>query len=172
VPIGATGEPLGMDVDMRDGFCAFQQWRAAVADHQILLTSDTSALQRQGVDEEDPPALDDDEDDDDYYCTKGPSRKSIVDCLLVELYDAYGGGGGRRADADSLDSSTEASSSDAVPGRSNTGSSFLQELQERRTRRHQMNYLAQKGQKKSCVCVCVCVYLQQCCIRKKVHSSL
>lgn len=155
VPIGATGEPLGMDVDMRGGFCAFQQWRAAVADHQILLTSDTSALQRQGVDEEDPPALDDDEDDDDY-CTKGPSRKSIVDCLLVELYDAYGGGG-RRADADSLDSSTEASSSDAVPGRSNTGSSFLQELQERRTRRHQMNYLAQKGQK-SHACVCASTY--------------
>ncbi|KAK2893050.1 hypothetical protein QQF64_035006 [Cirrhinus molitorella] len=64
---------------------------------------------------------------------------SIVDCLLVELYDAYSNS------FRGVDSSTEASSSDAFLGRSNTGSNFLQELQEKHTRRHQMKYLAQKG---------------------------
>ncbi|XP_024142281.1 TBC1 domain family member 30 isoform X2 [Oryzias melastigma] len=71
-----------------------------------------------------------------------PPKTSIVDCLLVELYETYSGGG--RRSADSWDSSTEASGSDAFLGRSNSGSSFLQELQEKQTRRHQMNYLAQK----------------------------
>lgn len=71
-------------------------------------------------------------------------RSSIVDCLLVELYETCGGGG--RRNRDSWDSSTEASGSDAFLGRSNSGSGFLQELQEKHTRRHQMNYLAQKGE--------------------------
>ncbi|KAJ8392231.1 hypothetical protein AAFF_G00077990 [Aldrovandia affinis] len=71
------------------------------------------------------------------------SRASIVDYLLVELYDTYSSH--NRRSVDSLDSSTEASSSDAFFGRSNTGSNFLQELQEKHTRRHQMNYLAQKA---------------------------
>lgn len=71
-------------------------------------------------------------------------RSSIVDCLLVELYETYSGGS--RRNADSWDSSTEASGSDAFLGRSNSGSSFLQELQEKHTRRHQVNYLAQKGE--------------------------
>lgn len=71
-------------------------------------------------------------------------RSSIVDCLLVELYDTYSSGKGLRS-ADSLDSSTEASGSDAFLGRSNTASSFLQELQEKHTKRHQRNYLSQKG---------------------------
>ncbi|XP_061109257.1 TBC1 domain family member 30 isoform X2 [Conger conger] len=70
------------------------------------------------------------------------SRASIVDCLLVELYDTYSSY--NRKGVDSLDSSTEASSSDAFFGRSNTGSNFLQELQEKHTKRHQMKYLAQK----------------------------
>ncbi|XP_040886571.1 TBC1 domain family member 30 isoform X2 [Toxotes jaculatrix] len=70
-------------------------------------------------------------------------RTSIVDCLLVELYETYSGGS--RRNVDSWDSSTEASGSDAFLGRSNSGSSFLQELQEKHTRRHQMNYLAQKA---------------------------
>ncbi|XP_070785142.1 TBC1 domain family member 30 [Enoplosus armatus] len=70
-------------------------------------------------------------------------RTSIVDCLLVELYETYCGGS--RRNVDSWDSSTEASGSDAFLGRSNSGSSFLQELQEKHTRRHQMNYLAQKA---------------------------
>ncbi|XP_026064970.1 TBC1 domain family member 30 isoform X1 [Carassius auratus] len=64
---------------------------------------------------------------------------SIVDCLLVELYDTYSN------NVRGVDSSTEASSSEAFLGRSNTGSNFLQELQEKHTRRHQMKYLAQKG---------------------------
>ncbi|XP_070709923.1 TBC1 domain family member 30 [Pempheris klunzingeri] len=71
------------------------------------------------------------------------ARASIVDCLLVELYETYSGGS--RKHADSWDSSTEASGSDAFLGRSNSGSSFLQELQEKHTRRHQMSYLAQKA---------------------------
>lgn len=75
-------------------------------------------------------------------------RSSIVDCLLVELYETYSGGG--RRNADSWDSSTEASGSDAFLGRSNSGSSFLQELQEKHTRRLQMNYLGQKGKCTSC----------------------
>ncbi|XP_043943992.1 TBC1 domain family member 30 isoform X2 [Protopterus annectens] len=68
--------------------------------------------------------------------------QSIVDGLLTELYDTYTCGA--RNAFDSVDSSTEASSSDAFLGRSNSGSRFLQELQEKQTRRHQMNYLAQK----------------------------
>ncbi|XP_059182265.1 TBC1 domain family member 30 [Centropristis striata] len=69
-------------------------------------------------------------------------RASIVDCLLVELYETYNGS---RRNVDSWDSSTEASGSESFLGRSNSGSSFLQELQEKHTRRHQMNYLAQKA---------------------------
>lgn len=73
-------------------------------------------------------------------------RSSIVDCLLVELYDTYSSRRGRRS-ADSLDSSTEASGSDAFLGRSNPASSFLQELLQKHTKRHQRNYLTQKGQR-------------------------
>ncbi|XP_067855575.1 TBC1 domain family member 30 isoform X2 [Heptranchias perlo] len=66
---------------------------------------------------------------------------SIVDCLLTELYDscAYSS-----RSIDSVDSSTETSSSDAFLGRSNSGSMFLQEFQEQHTAKHQMQYLAQK----------------------------
>ncbi|XP_072309836.1 TBC1 domain family member 30 isoform X2 [Eucyclogobius newberryi] len=64
---------------------------------------------------------------------------SIVDCLLVELYDTYSN---RRQD--SWDSSTEASGSEAFMCRSNPASSLLQELQEKHTTRLQRNYLAQK----------------------------
>lgn len=71
-------------------------------------------------------------------------KRSIVDCLLVELYETYSGGS--RRNVDSWDSSTEASGSEAFLGRSNSASGFLQELQEKQTRRHQMNYLAQKGE--------------------------
>ncbi|XP_048012431.1 TBC1 domain family member 30 isoform X2 [Megalobrama amblycephala] len=75
-------------------------------------------------------------DEDDLRTSRA---SSIVDCLLVELYDTYSNS------VRGVDSSTEASSSDAFLGRSNTGSNFLQELQEKHTRRHQMKYLAQKG---------------------------
>ncbi|XP_042168698.1 TBC1 domain family member 30-like [Oncorhynchus tshawytscha] len=75
-------------------------------------------------------------------------RSSIVDCLLVELYDTYSSA---RLSVDSPDSSTEASSSELFC-RSNTGSSFLQELQEKHTRRHQVIYLSQKAPEElSCI---------------------
>ncbi|XP_074554589.1 TBC1 domain family member 30 isoform X2 [Halichoeres trimaculatus] len=84
-----------------------------------------------------------DSSDSDSHAGGGQCpRTSIVDCLLVELYETYSGGG--RMNVDSWDSSTEASGSDAFLGRSNSGSSFLQELQQKHTRRHQMSYLAQK----------------------------
>ncbi|CAL8242286.1 unnamed protein product [Merluccius merluccius] len=143
--------------DDDDFFSAFQQWRAtepARAKELLLRLSDTSssssvaaaaaAARAQQVPDQDLSHGTADDDDGGGSPT-GP-RASIVDRLLVELYDACGGGGGMRGrHADSLDSSTEASGSDAFPGRSNTGSNFLQELQERHTRRHQMNYLAQKA---------------------------
>nr|XP_046190955.1 TBC1 domain family member 30-like [Oncorhynchus gorbuscha] len=75
-------------------------------------------------------------------------RSSIVDCLLVEIYDTYSSA---RLSVDCPDSSTEASSSELFC-RSNTGSSFLQELQEKHTRRHQVNYLSQKAPEElSCI---------------------
>ncbi|XP_078075927.1 TBC1 domain family member 30 isoform X2 [Mustelus asterias] len=66
---------------------------------------------------------------------------SIVDCLLTELYDSCTFSG---RSIDSVDSSTETSSSDAFLGRSNSGSMFLQEFQEQYTAKHQMQYLTQK----------------------------
>lgn len=71
---------------------------------------------------------------------RSSQASSIMGCLLVELYDTYSSNSFR-----GIDSSTEASSSDAFLGRSNTGANFLQELQEKHTRRHQMKYLSQKG---------------------------
>ncbi|XP_039625964.1 TBC1 domain family member 30 isoform X2 [Polypterus senegalus] len=70
------------------------------------------------------------------------ARASIVDCLLIELYDTYTLCSAKSVD--SVDSSTEASSSDAFLGRSNTESTFVQELQERLTKKHQKRYLLQK----------------------------
>uniref|UniRef100_A0A8C4SV32 TBC1 domain family member 30 n=1 Tax=Erpetoichthys calabaricus TaxID=27687 RepID=A0A8C4SV32_ERPCA len=70
------------------------------------------------------------------------ARASIVDYLLIELYDTYTLSSAKSVD--SVDSSTEASSSDAFLGRSNTESTFVQELQERLTKKHQKRYLLQK----------------------------
>ncbi|XP_066225901.1 TBC1 domain family member 30 isoform X4 [Saccopteryx leptura] len=81
---------------------------------------------------------------------------SLVSGLLTELYscteeeEAVGGGrglGGRQRHCDSLDSSTEASSSDVVPGgrRSAGDCRVLQELRERPSQRHQRQYLRRKG---------------------------
>ncbi|XP_019753023.1 TBC1 domain family member 30 [Hippocampus comes] len=81
-----------------------------------------------------PPPANDSGDD------AATPRTSIVDCLLVELYDTYS----TKRNVDSWDSSTEASGPDAFQGRCNAGSGFLQELQEKHTRRHQVNYLARK----------------------------
>ncbi|XP_037701770.1 TBC1 domain family member 30 isoform X2 [Choloepus didactylus] len=82
---------------------------------------------------------------------------SLVSGLLTELYscteeeEAAGGSSGRGSGAgrwrrDSLDSSTEASGSDVfLGGRGGAGDSrVLQELQQRPSQRHQMQYLRQK----------------------------
>ncbi|KAM4676284.1 TBC1 domain family member 30 isoform 2-T2 [Discoglossus pictus] len=71
---------------------------------------------------------------------------SLVNGLLTELYDTLRGcgGPGQGARHDSVDSSTEASSSDAFLSRSNPESGFLQELSEKQSRRHQIQYLRQK----------------------------
>ncbi|XP_023963837.1 TBC1 domain family member 30 isoform X2 [Chrysemys picta bellii] len=68
---------------------------------------------------------------------------SLVSGLLTELYSC----GGRARHRDSVDSSTEASAgSDVFPGGrgSSAESRFLQELQQRRSQRHQLEYLGQK----------------------------
>ncbi|KAG8577994.1 hypothetical protein GDO81_010350 [Engystomops pustulosus] len=71
---------------------------------------------------------------------------SLVNGLLTELYDTYrnGTGSGLGLYHDSVDSSTEASGSDAFLSRSNPESAFLLELSERQSRRHQIQFLKQK----------------------------
>ncbi|XP_072257403.1 TBC1 domain family member 30 isoform X1 [Pyxicephalus adspersus] len=71
---------------------------------------------------------------------------SLVNGLLTELYDTYRGriGSGQWQYQDSVDSSTEASGSDAFLSRSNPECGFLQELSERQSRRHQIQFLRQK----------------------------
>ncbi|KAM9171229.1 TBC1 domain family member 30 isoform 2-T2 [Pangshura tecta] len=71
------------------------------------------------------------------------STSSLVSGLLTELYSC----GGRTRHRDSVDSSTEASAgSDVFPGGrgSSAESRFLQELQQRTSQRHQIEYLGQK----------------------------
>uniref|UniRef100_A0A8C5QP00 TBC1 domain family member 30 n=1 Tax=Leptobrachium leishanense TaxID=445787 RepID=A0A8C5QP00_9ANUR len=76
---------------------------------------------------------------------EGCSRtSSLVNGLLTELYDTYRTSGTGRVYHDSVDSSTEASGSDAFLSRSNPESGFLQELSEKLNRRHQIQYLRQK----------------------------
>ncbi|XP_061617922.1 TBC1 domain family member 30 isoform X1 [Phyllopteryx taeniolatus] len=99
----------------------------------LLSSDDFSGFRRWPGPAAPPPANDSDPD-------AATPRTSIVDCLLVELYDTYSG----KRNVDSWDSSTEASGPDAFQGRCNAGSGFLQELQEKHTRRHQVNYLARK----------------------------
>ncbi|XP_050779412.1 TBC1 domain family member 30 isoform X2 [Gopherus flavomarginatus] len=82
-----------------------------------------------------------DQDPAGRYC----STSSLVSGLLTELYSC----GGRARHRDSVDSSTEASAgSDVFPGGGGRGSSaesrFLQELQQRPSQRHQIEYLGQK----------------------------
>ncbi|MBN3284707.1 TBC30 protein, partial [Polyodon spathula] len=119
-----------------DGFPAFQQWIPAASPPTAFGESEEGAIR-----------LSSDSDDSCDIRHRGAGnplapRSSIVDYLLIELYDTYTCNS--RKSADSVDSSTEASSSDAFLGRSNTESNFLQELQEKQTKRHQMQYLAQK----------------------------
>lgn len=134
----------------QDDFSGFQQWTSPAES-----PTDTSSPPAQRVPGEPgaPPGTGTaarrtsaaaDSDSESAGDAVRAGRASIVDCLLVELYETYSGGS--RRNVDSWDSSTEASGSDAFLGRSNSGSSFLQELQEKHTRRHQMNYLAQKGE--------------------------
>ncbi|KAK2859135.1 hypothetical protein Q5P01_003755 [Channa striata] len=143
-----SGSLVNSAASLHDDFSGFQRWT-----HPTESPSDTSsppAEQQVPGQRGAPPGTGTQRTsataESDSECpgagVKTP-RTSIVDCLLVELYETYSGGG--RRNVDSWDSSTEASGSDAFLGRSNTGSSFLQELQEKHTRRHQMNYLAQKA---------------------------
>ncbi|XP_075713006.1 TBC1 domain family member 30 isoform X2 [Rhinoderma darwinii] len=71
---------------------------------------------------------------------------SLVNGLLTELYDTYRNGSGSALGLyhDSVDSSTEASGSDAFLSRSNPASGFLLELSEKQSRRHQIQFLRQK----------------------------
>ncbi|XP_041112928.1 TBC1 domain family member 30-like isoform X2 [Polyodon spathula] len=141
-----------------DGFPAFQQWIPAASpptafgeseEGASLFTQSAPSTRHptQNQEPEDTVRLSSDSDDSCDIRHRGAGnplapRSSIVDYLLIELYDTYTCNS--RKSADSVDSSTEASSSDAFLGRSNTESNFLQELQEKQTKRHQMQYLAQK----------------------------
>lgn len=132
---------------LQEDFSGFQQWASpAVSPHR-----DTSSPPRQqsssGAAAQRAPTTADSDAECPEDGLRAP-RSSIVDCLLVQLYQTYSGGS--RKNVDSWDSSTEASGSDAFPARSNSGSSFLQELQEKHTRRLQVNYLGQKGKCASC----------------------
>ncbi|XP_036863053.1 TBC1 domain family member 30 isoform X2 [Manis javanica] len=104
-----------------------------------------------------PPAEQAEEDPEPGEPRAGPRSRtaSLVSGLLTELYscteeeEAAGGGHGpgrRQQRRDSLDSSTEASGSDVfLGGRGGAGDSrVLQELQERPSQRHQMQYLRRK----------------------------
>lgn len=136
---------------LQDDFSGFQQWTSPA--ESPTDTSSPPGRQKVPGQHRAPPGVvaatqrtnaTGDSDSDTQDGARAPST-SIVDCLLVELYETYSGGS--RRNVDSWDSSTEASGSDAFLGRSNTGSGFLQELQEKHTRRHQMSYLAQKGER-------------------------
>lgn len=147
-----SGVFVNSTASFQDDFTGFQRWTSPEPPQHTSSSSSLSPGQ-QDVPGEDgaPPGTASPRTnmagDTDSECSGGEVtalRTSIVDCLLVELYETYSGGS--RRNVDSWDSSTEASGSDAFLGRSNTASSFLQELQEKHTRRHQMNYLAQKGE--------------------------
>uniref|UniRef100_A0AAV2IT81 TBC1 domain family member 30 n=1 Tax=Knipowitschia caucasica TaxID=637954 RepID=A0AAV2IT81_KNICA len=110
--------------ESRDGFADFQHWTGA--DPQQVLP---------GVDPWNPDS------DSGGEAPRSAPRASIVDRLLVELYDTYSAA--RRQD--SWDSSTEASGSEHTAlCRYSPASSLLQELQEKHTAAHQRNYLSQK----------------------------
>ncbi|KAK7891838.1 hypothetical protein WMY93_023801 [Mugilogobius chulae] len=122
----------------RDDFADFQQWT-----DPIKFPSDISAIQEQL--QVQPGAAPVSAPVPVHPGTSGRDgirapRASIVDCLLVELYDTYSSS--RRQD--SWDSSTEASGSETFLCRSNPASSLLHELQQKHTTRLQRNYLAQK----------------------------
>ncbi|KAM4036112.1 TBC1 domain family member 30 isoform 2-T2 [Anomaloglossus baeobatrachus] len=82
----------------------------------------------------------------DYSQEVRSRTSSLVNGLLTELYDSFrnGSGSGLGLYHDSVDSSTEASGSDAFLSRSNPESGFLLELSEKQSRRHQLQFLRQK----------------------------
>uniref|UniRef100_A0A8C6UCG9 TBC1 domain family member 30 n=1 Tax=Neogobius melanostomus TaxID=47308 RepID=A0A8C6UCG9_9GOBI len=121
----------------RDGFADFQQWTGFTESASDSAPPEQQQVQVGAVPGSARPGTSGSDCDGEGH------EVSALDCLLVELYDTYSGG--CRTHADSWDSSTEASGSEAFLGRSNTASSFLQELQGKHTRRHQKSYLAQKG---------------------------
>lgn len=132
---------------LQEDFSGFQQWTSlAVSPHRDTSSPPGQQSSSGAAAQRAPTAADSDAERPEDGL-RAP-RSSIVDCLLVELYETYSEGS--RRNVDSWDSSTEASGSDAFPGRSNSGSSFLQELQEKHTRRLQVNYLGQKGKFASC----------------------
>lgn len=130
---GDEGSTFASSADSFHDFSGFQRW-----------TSPSDTPSPPGQLDKDPPGIVTAAGDSDCE-SQGDGAQvpgtSIVDCLLVELYETCG-----RRNVDSWDSSTEASGSDAFLSRCNTGSSFLLELQEKHTRRHQVNYLSQKGE--------------------------
>uniref|UniRef100_A0A3B4UR17 TBC1 domain family member 30 n=1 Tax=Seriola dumerili TaxID=41447 RepID=A0A3B4UR17_SERDU len=147
-----SGVFVNSAASLQDDFSGFRQWTSPAESpndtsssspgQQELIPSEHGAPPGTVTATQTAPTTGDSDSEAEVDGLKAP-RTSIVDCLLVELYETYSGGS--RRNADSWDSSTEASGSDAFLGRSNSGSSFLQELQEKHTRRHQMNYLAQKA---------------------------
>ncbi|KAE8615464.1 hypothetical protein XENTR_v10008529 [Xenopus tropicalis] len=123
----------------------FSAWPGAfqvawpLTNHQDLASETQDNGNKSGGDEIDVSLCDSQQ--------QGRSRtSSLVNGLLTELYDTYRGGAGCYyfRQQDSVDSSTEASGSDAFLSRSNPESGFLQELSERQSSRHQMLYLKQK----------------------------
>ncbi|XP_077356126.1 TBC1 domain family member 30 isoform X2 [Festucalex cinctus] len=117
---------VSSDGPQQDDFSGFKRWISPDGSPGGSLPRSPSPTPPPRANDSDPDAA--------------TPRTSIVDCLLVELYDTYSG----RRNVDSWDSSTEASGPDAFQGRCNAGSGFLQELQEKHTRKHQVNYLARK----------------------------
>ncbi|XP_077399534.1 TBC1 domain family member 30 isoform X2 [Vanacampus margaritifer] len=117
---------VSSDAPQQDDFSGFKRWISPGSSPAGSPPRSPSPLPPPRTDDSDPDAA--------------TPRTSIVDCLLVELYDTYSG----RRNVDSWDSSTEASGPDTFQSRCNAGSGFLQELQEKHTRRHQVNYLARK----------------------------
>lgn len=134
------GVDICEDLVGADAFSGFQRWIGPAGSLGGSRSASPTPPPPPSQQQPPPPPANDSGDDDDDAATP---RTSIVDCLLVELYDTYS----TKRNVDSWDSSTEASGPDAFQGRCNTGSGFLQELQEKHTRRHQVNYLARKGER-------------------------
>ncbi|XP_067420197.1 TBC1 domain family member 30 isoform X3 [Emydura macquarii macquarii] len=102
------------------------------------------AARGRGCSSADSLAEEEEEEDEEAPTGRSGRTSSLVSGLLTELYSC----GGRARHQDSVDSSTEASAgSDVFPGgrgSSSAESRFLQELQQRPSQRHQIEYLGQK----------------------------